>query len=46
MLQSAPVIERASIDQTGLFDAGFDDEITTYWEDAGYEVGVGDSVLE
>jgi sporulation protein YlmC with PRC-barrel domain len=45
-LQTAPRIERTSFDQTGLYDAGFDDEITTYWEDAGYEVGVGDGVLE
>jgi len=45
-LQTAPVIDRASFEQSGLYDAGFDDEIQTYWEDAGYDVGVGDTVME
>ncbi|MEZ4867816.1 MAG: PRC-barrel domain-containing protein [Caldilineaceae bacterium] len=40
-LQTAPRIDRASFDQTGLFNSSFDDEINTYWEDAGYNVGVG-----
>ncbi|MEZ4733957.1 MAG: PRC-barrel domain-containing protein [Caldilineaceae bacterium] len=45
-LQGAPVIERNSFDQTGLYDADFDSEINTYWEDAGYDVGVGNTVVD
>lgn len=45
-LQSAPLIERASFEEVGLFSADFDDEITNYWEEAGYEVGTVDGAVE
>ncbi|MEZ4733954.1 MAG: PRC-barrel domain-containing protein [Caldilineaceae bacterium] len=37
-LQNAPLIEQASFEEASLFSADFADEITSYWEEAGYEV--------
>ncbi|HRW05471.1 MAG TPA: PRC-barrel domain-containing protein [Caldilineaceae bacterium] len=44
--EGAPRIDSASFDQAGLVDSTFDDDIVTYWEDAGYTVGVNQNMTQ
>ncbi|MCB0127040.1 MAG: hypothetical protein KDE58_32490, partial [Caldilineaceae bacterium] len=44
--EGAPRIDSASFDQAGLVDSTFDDDIVTYWEDAGYTVGVDQNMTQ
>lgn len=39
-LQNVPMFDQTAFEGNTLFDAGFDDEINTYWQDAGYDVGL------